>query len=464
MVHGRKSAAGPEPAAHLCITHFIDGLKLDRNKVSTQRREERSTSTMRRFGQKRWLLALLAVGIVGLLATGSARAAEFEDGETYTLESGQIVEDDLYVAAETIYIDGTVQGDLVAAGSYIEVNGTVTGDAMLAGANLVINGEIQDDARLAGAGVELNGTVGDDLFASGGGGGFTFPADAGNQQNPFVQGVYLNEGSTIGGDVGVAGGRGVVDANIGGDLNVGMADVNLAATVDGDANIGGETINIQDGTQVAGVLTYTSEQQISIPEGVASEVRYQQPEREEPIDPAQAILGWLIRTVLVLIGFALLTWLLLRFAPRLLRTPANALTERPVASLLFGLLVAILFMFVPLASALLVFLMVLFGGWFPGVVLGLFLFGTLAIAWFLSPLVSGLWVGRGIARVAGRETDSMAMLLIGVLLVALLGMLPFVGWFVYLLSFLFAFGALILLVTGRTRGSSSTPESAAQAV
>jgi hypothetical protein len=122
-------------------------------------------------------------------------------------------------------------------------------------------------------------------------------------------------------------------------------------------------------------------------------------------------------------------------------------------------------MFVPLASALLVFLMVLFGGWFPGLVLGIFLFGTLAIAWFLSPLVSGLWIGRGLARVAGRERDSLAMLLVGVLLVALLGMLPFVGWFVYLLSFLFAIGAVILLVTGRTRGSSdSTPESAVQAV
>ncbi|MBC8160656.1 MAG: hypothetical protein H7Z42_05490, partial [Roseiflexaceae bacterium] len=157
-----------------------------------------------------------------------------------------------------------------------------------------------------------------------------------------------------------------------------------------------------------------------------------------------------------LAGFALLAWLTLRLAPRLLTRPASALAAQPGRSGLYGLLTALLFIFLPLASAILMFVMVLFWGWFPGVVLGLALFGVLAMLWFLSPLITGLWIGRQLATAFGREANDLAALLGGVLLLAVLGQIPVVGWLVSLVSFVLALGALIL-----ARRAPRTPEAQA---
>lgn len=397
-----------------------------------------------------WLIGV-CIGLLGLIVTPTALSAEFIDGgEVYRLAAGDAIEDDLYVAAREIHIDGTVQGDLVAAGALVEVNGTVTGDAMLAGAGIVINGEIQDDARLAGASVAVAGTIGDDLLAGGGGdtGGFSFPIAG----QPMPQGVRLAEEAQVGGDALLFGGEGEIAGTIDGNLTTGMGSQVLAARVAGDTELHGDTIQVRDTAQVGGMLQYTSDERIAISEGVAADVEFIERTEDRPASPTTVVLNWLLRTILILAGFALAGWLLLRLAPGFLVAPARAIDKQPGRASLLGVLVTLLFIFVPLASALLVFLMILFWGWFPGIVMGLFLFGGLALAWFLSPLVTGLWLGRRLTTALGRDASNLAALLIGVLIIVLLGRIPFVGWFVYLISFILALGAIF--VTRRPGGQA----------
>ncbi|MBW7885155.1 MAG: hypothetical protein H3C34_21490, partial [Caldilineaceae bacterium] len=119
----------------------------------------------RKVRTKVWLRSLmfmLALLLVLSLA-GTAVAATLVSGDEYRLESGQVIEDNLYVAGEEIIIDGTVDGDLIAVGGYIEVNGRVTGDVLAAGGGIVINGAVEGDVRIAGGGLKVNGTIGGDL-------------------------------------------------------------------------------------------------------------------------------------------------------------------------------------------------------------------------------------------------------------------------------------------------------------
>lgn len=395
---------------------------------------------MYRQRRYRWLAFFLAA-LLGMLLSGTALAAEFANDEVYRLEAGEVVSDDLYVAGNEVYIAGTVEGDLIAAGSTVEVAGTVQGDVIAAGSSVIISGNVQDDVRVAGAGVEVTGTIGDDLFAAAGGNSVAPMPGI----NPAVrQGIHLGEASTIGGDAVLAGGAGDIAGTVAGDLRAFMETITLAAQVEGDAELGGDTIDVQDTTSIAGTLHYRSDARADIPEGVASEVTFTEmtPEEEEA-SRIEIVLGWLWRTVLILIGFALLGWLLLRFAPGVLTRPASALDERPVAAGLYGLAATVLLIFIPLLSALLVFVMVLFGGWFAGLVLGFFLFGTLALLWFLSPLVTGIWLGQRMRSLVGE--NRLVALLVGVLIIALLAQIPFVGWFVYLVSFIFALGALLIM-------------------
>lgn len=396
-----------------------------------------------RIHKNRWFPLILTV-LLGILLAGTATAAEFTDDEIYRLAEGEVIEDDLYVTGSEVFIDGTVKGDVIAAGSRVEVNGTVEGDLIAAGAEVMLNGEVQDDVRVAGAGITINGTVGDDLVAAGGGGN-PFPMPGVNKE--VIQGVYLHDEATISGDVAIFGGEGSIDSAIGGDLHAFMGTLTLAGVIDGNAELGGDTIQVVDTATVGGNLTYKSDKPVEIPEGVASNVEYIQPDptdAEESSNPVSAVLGWLWRTMLILVGFIILGALILRFGPKMLTRPANSINEQPVKTGLSGLLATLLFFFIPLASLLLVVLMIIFAGWFPGLVLGIFLFSTLAMIWFLSPLVTGMWLGQRLGPVLGRERNSMVALLAGVVLIVLLTRIPVIGMIVSLLSFIFAMGGLLM--------------------
>jgi hypothetical protein len=405
------------------------------------------------------LIAIAAALVVVLLLSGTAAAAQFESGEVYRLEPGEVVEDDLYVTGNQVIIDGTVQGDLIAAGNVIEINGTVEEDAILAAGGIIINGTVQDDIRMAAGGIELAGTVGDDVVMAAGGGNTPMPAQFNEQ--PIPQGITMAERAVVGGDAVIGGAEGTIDGTIENDLYVGMAQFTLAAEVGGDAQIESDFISVLDEASVAGTLRYTSDERATIPAGVAEDVNYNATADEDPT-LQQQLVSWLVRTALILVGFALLGWLTLRFAPRLLTRPASTINNKPVAVGLAGFAAAILFIFIPLASALLVFLMVVFGGWFPGLVLGIFLFGSLALLWFLSPLVTGLWIGKRVTALLGRQSSNISALLTGVVLLVLPGGVPILGWFVYLLSFIFAIGSLIVLASRVQQGEQgqATPQAA----
>jgi len=113
--------------------------------------------------------------------------------------------------------------------------------------------------------------------------------------------------------------------------------------------------------------------------------------------------------------------------------------------------------FIPIVSAILVFVAWLFWGWFWGLVVFVFLFGTLALLWMFSPIVTGLWLGRRIVRQSDQSVSLLVAMLVGVLVIVVLGRLPILGWLVYLLSFVFALGGLMRLAQGTRKPAERAP-------
>ena len=393
---------------------------------------------------QKWLVVLV-VGLLLLAVTGGALAAEFGgDEDVYRLAAGEVVNDDLYVGSGEIYIDGAVKGDLIAFGGYVEINGIVEGDLIAAGGGVVIRGQVMDDARVAGGGIEVSGTIGDDLFAAGGGGqAMGFPMQFGGRSIP--QGIRIGNEAEIGGDGVIVGGGGRIDGHIGGNLWSAMGELELVGRVDGDAELQVGSLRVDEGSRVAGTLRYSSPDEASIPGEAAGKITYDAPQAEtaQSASLIGKIVGWFVRTLLILVGFALLGWLLLRYAPALLTGPVAAIQEKPVEAGLYGLLAAALLIFIPILSGLLVVLVWIFWGTFSALTMAFFLLGTLALVWMLSPLVTGLWLGQRVLERAGREATLTVALLVGVFLLVVVGRVPFVGWLVYLLSFALALGGVL---------------------
>ncbi len=249
----------------------------------------------------------------------------------------------------------------------------------------------------------------------------------------------------IGGDGVIVGGGGKIDGNIGGNLWAAMGELELAGQVGGNAELQVGSLRVDEGSRVAGTLRYSSPDQASIPGEAAGAVTYDAPQTETSPGASAIgrIVGWFVRTLLILVGFALLGWLLLRYAPGLLTAPVAAIQEKPVESGLYGLLAAALLIFIPILSILLVVLVWIFWGTFSALTMAFFLLGTLALVWMLSPLVTGLWLGQRIVERAGSETTLTVALLVGVLLIVVIGRVPFIGWLVYLLSFALALGGVL---------------------
>ena len=103
----------------------------------------------------------LAVTLVAVLLTffisAPVLAADLRSADTVTVAAGEVVDDDLYVAGNTVVIDGVVNGDLWAFGSIITINGEVKGSIVAAGQTVSINGNVGHAVRLAGE--TLNYTI-----------------------------------------------------------------------------------------------------------------------------------------------------------------------------------------------------------------------------------------------------------------------------------------------------------------
>lgn len=408
--------------------------------------------------QKRpvWVIALVMAILASLVLAGTALAGQFEGDDIYRLEAGQVVNDDLYVAGSEIFIDGTVNGDLYAVGGYIEVNGTVTGDVVAAGGGIKITGDVQDDARLAGGGIDILGTIGDDLIIAGGGqpGGFSFPMQMGTRS--INQGIRLGNKSSVGGDAMIVGGTADIRGRIDGDLTASTGEIDLDAQVGGDATLNASTLRLTNNSRIEGTLSYTTPEEMSLPADVAGGIEY------EPVvtaatgvNPLLAMFWWLLRTVMILIGFGLLAWLIMWLAPGLLEKPVAAINANPVEAGLWGLLVFVLFMALPIASGIIVVLIGMFWGWVPAIAVGLLLISVSAVIWLFSPLITGLWLGRKIAGSVNGISGSLPMMLAGILVIVLLGRVPCVGWLVGFFSFLLAMGGMVQAM--RKGGNISGP-------
>ncbi|MGB9299075.1 MAG: polymer-forming cytoskeletal protein, partial [Anaerolineae bacterium] len=437
--------------------------------------------------KSRILFVLGVVALASMVLAAPVLAADIRTKDVIVIDED--VDDDLYLFASSITVNGTVHGDLIAAGGDIILNGTIDGDLWAAGGKVYINGTVADDVRFAGSDLKLgpSGEVGDDLFAA----GFGFGADP---------------GSAIASDVFVAGYQALLGGDIAGDVKAAVAGLEVSGHVVGDVEVEvgepdpqfeqwsmfmrmsspympeliiGPGLAIKEDAQIDGELTYTSPVTAQIPEeAVGGSVVYQTPVPEEveapevevPEVPAgaltfAAIVGWFVRWIvgmvrnfvtLLIIG-VLLLWL----APKWLKEAARHWKEKPVHCLGWG--VAALVAFFVAVPALFMVMIIL------DIVVGLATLGGLvvpitAIMMVLeSVLMVGFWtvavyvtkvvfcylVGWLILKRPAPAWVEKAMglipLLIGLAIFTLVRSIPVLGAFFSMLVTIFGLGALWLL-------------------
>ncbi|MDO8649274.1 MAG: polymer-forming cytoskeletal protein [Candidatus Peregrinibacteria bacterium] len=364
-----------------------------------------------------------------------SEAATFLHGKQVSISAP--VNDDLYAAGGMLRISEPVNGDLVIAGGNITVSQSVAGDLIAAGGNISVRGTIGDDARVAGGDVTIASTLSGDLIVFGGS-------------------VVIEENTTVEGDLVVFGGHVTVLGIVRGDLQsrtgyitlngevLGSADMQgervvVAGRIAGPSTLVAEKIELQEGASFGGNVTYWQENGelefgSSLQGGTATFDPELQPHRNVGKRDAMKAFG-LLALWSFLSGLLLLLILVLA-TKNFFRNAAKEVEDRPLQMMLWGFLYLIA---VPVLAVLLCFSLI-------GIPLGLFVLMMYAFVLYFSCVFTALVFGKWLQehyKLSKSKLVHFGVSLGVYIAMALLTLIPILGWLVQLLLVCTALGALL---------------------
>lgn len=418
------------------------------------------------------LLLALVLAVTPIFAlVGVTYAGDFRSGNQVIIGEDEVINDDLYIGASRLVVDGTIKGDLYAVAQEIVINGTVEGN-VICGAQFIT----------------VNGTVGDNVFA--GGMSLSLGSGASVGHNVLFGGFSLKAepGSRIGHDVLMGGYQAQLSGEIAQDLRGGLGALELNGKVGRDVKVevGAaeegpdpmaffpampvETLpfglRVADSASIGGELSYTSESEGQIASGaqIRGGVAHQTPPPEARRRPdtvnvlGMGILAWVARVIGTFIALLIVGALVLWLLPDATRRVTDTLQAKPWPSLGWGCLTEIVVLVgVPLAVIVVIVLALIAGlvtlGQLAGTVmsLGLTAVSLLTVSFsfvavYVTKVVVAFLVGRLILK---RVQPSWAErwfwpLLLGVILFVILRAIPFVGALISFVVTLIGLGAIVL--------------------
>jgi hypothetical protein len=425
------------------------------------------------------LFSALLLTFLALSIALPARAFDGRSNEkTITIGANEVIEDDLYAAAEIILVEGVIKGDLIAGAQTVIINGTVEGDLIVGARDVVINGTVGDDARIFGAAFLLgeNAVIGDDLVGAGGS-------------------LETRPGSKIGGDLVMGNGQNLLAGDVAGKVMLGTAAVELRGTIGGDAVFAlgrmdnarepmgpmvfgpDQTITIPSlsagltfgpDAKIGGKLEYISDRDLNVPASIASggvtrsEPVYGEDELREirrmNRTPAEILLDGVLDVIRNIASLILAGLFMAWVFPSLLGKMTANIRQKPLPSLGWGVVSWVAFFFgLLLIVCVVVVGAIAFGALTLGELSGALIWSGLAsmfalIVGFVLVLAFGAKVAAALVggqlilekvspQLAGHKFWPLAL---GVTLLAILVAIPVLGWLANFAIGLLGLGALWL--------------------
>ena len=426
--------------------------------------------------------ALVVSFLFGLPLPMLAAEVEFRAGATVLVAADEVIDGDLYATGETVTIAGVVRGDVVAAGGQIRLTGLAEGDFIAAGQAVFLEGTVGDDVRAAGMVLQLGpeATVTDHVVSA----GYSFEAEPGSRIGGelVVQAAKAKLAGDVASRARITGGAIEIDGNVVGDLEVEVeGDLDEASWferfVPAPVSVPSVTrgLKVTDAARIGGRLSYSSPEEVSISDGVASEgVEWSSgaggadadiAEEDQPPTLLSRVGGVLQRFgALLIVGF-----LLLWRAPAWIGGRSSQLATNPLRSFVWGIVGMV---GVPVAGLLVlgvsILLAILAGrlsldrlalGF---VLLGITLLVVILVGYILAilfgaPLLVAAAGGRGLVeRAHSAWWRPYLALLVGLAILTALTNLPVVGGGLALLAIIAGLGPLVQwLMTQRWNPISS---------
>jgi len=401
----------------------------------------------------RFFALLSAVLLLTASFAAPVSAADTRSGTNVTIKSDETINDDLYITGSEITIDGTVNGDVIAFADKIHINGAVSGDIIGAGNAVDIRGQVGGSIRVVGSDIKIGGSTHGDLVAFGA--MISVSPDGAVGRDLLLFGGSLHVSGPVARNIKAAAERIIIDSSVGGFVDVEAKELKLERSVD-----------------IAGNLIYKSEKEAEISSGarITGEITHNVPEKKEsrgfccqpatttsswentcPISTG-ALVGGLLSAFISFLIIFIIVCILIKYAMILMtgiifillagkHIPGalQALKDKPWQCLGWG---AFTFFLVPVGVAILCFLIV-------GIPLGLAALALYLMAVYLSTILVALFLGIWMLRKPAESASTghlIGALALGLLVVFVIDLLPFVGLLTVFGGILLGLGMMVIYV------------------
>ena len=417
-------------------------------------------------------IPLFLVLTIGFGFAATAKAVEYdEDG---LIEEGEIIDDDLFIGADIVEINGTVNGDVFAGGNIVRVNGTINGSLATGAQTILVNCKVSGSIYAGSMTITLgpDSEIGRNMFY----GGFNLSAEEGSviHRDLLVGAYQVLLSGEVGRDVRASVGALEIDGVIGNDVRAEVGSPSdgqppqMNPSPSGIDTIVPSGIRVSEEAEIGGSLYYKSSENqsksiaITPPGGIEFEYDPQVAPKTDSPDPdeirSRLVGAWLLKQVRIFITLMLLGGLVVWQLPGLLNKVGGKVEKEVMPSLGWGL-VSIMVVYL---GAFLVGGLILAGAIFFGVVtlgelsrviltvgfssLGLIMAGFGLLVSYGSKLVVAYLVGKLLVKWLAPKYEDQPIwpMLVGVFLYTLLRAIPFIGLVIGVSATLIGIGAMWL--------------------
>ncbi len=376
----------------------------------------------------RKLTAIMALLGACTVATATFSSdADDEDREIVTLSGDHQTEQ--FLAGKRVEVTGAkVADDIFSAGKDLIFDTVSAKYIFAAGSSLHFKGVSADNLILAGGELDMSGDVVDDVIMAG-------------------KSLHLTNDMRVGDDARLAGRDIIIDGRIGGNLDAAAQNFRLSGEVSGTARIKAERIVLTPDARINGDLLYAASTEPEVPEGAVISGQVRKLETDIPFvdeHPESGVWYGIVAVFGYLLALILLGAVLQLVMPGVLSAAAASAIDQPWASLGRGIAFVIL---VPIVAVLLLVTIV-------GVPIGLVtlaaFFVLLALAYISICYCIGLYARgwSGSKEMLPGFWPKVLWTAVGILILSLIGLVPFIGWAISMLAMIAGLGA-VASVLGR---------------
>jgi cytoskeletal protein CcmA (bactofilin family) len=401
------------------------------------------------------------VGLLGALVLfwiAPIGATTYQSGKTVNISPLHEIADDFYMLGDDARIDGTITGDLVTICNQVVIKGRVLSSANLVSRYADHAGSIDGSLRFLGERLTVGGRVGGSILALG-------------------SRMIISQGSVVEKDVTLSAGEVDLDGTVLGKAYCSAATIRITGQIGGDVTLVGEKITLSPPAVIRGSLTYRTEKkdQLTIEPGVTviGSTTWESPDVKKAEEESNVLSQIAYRIASLLAAF-LFGVIIIRLFKGYADEAVSQLTRRPSVSLASGLLgaLAILLALIVLALSLIgtlagnillsdnlalvgVVLLVLSILMIP---ISSFVAISGAVILYTGKVIVGLVLGHLILKQMKPDLQPLnrGALLLGLAILTIGAVLPFVGMLVYFLTALIGAGAIILGVHNCRKGAPPT--------